>query len=61
MGIERLPAKGPDVGGRAGDDEENSHEPDGPGTIDARQESFAQNHVEHRGKNEGYGDDKDPV
>src|ERR687898_206919 len=61
MCMERLPAEGADVGGRAGDDEEDHYLTHGPRTIDTGQKSFAQYQVEHQGKNEGHGDDQDPV
>jgi hypothetical protein len=61
VGIERLPTEGPYIGCRARDDEEDGHEPRGPGTIDAWQEPFPQNEVEHQRKNESYGDDQNPV
>jgi hypothetical protein len=47
VGVERLPAEGPNIGGRARDDEEDGHQPHGPGTIHAGQKSFAKNQVEH--------------
>src|SRR5215210_3703996 len=61
VGVERLPAAGPDIGGSERDDEEHDREPHGRGSIDAWQEPFAKGEVERRRENEGRGDDQNPV
>src|SRR5215212_3254029 len=61
VGVERLPAAGPDIGGSERDDEEHDREHHGRGSIDAWQEPFAKGEVERRREYEGRGDDQNPV